>query len=44
MGSCLMLTLRDVLKEEWTQEVEKAWNSLYAFIAGTMLRGLGNVD
>ena len=44
MGDCLLITLRDTLKEEWTPETAGAWKSLYAYIAGTMLRGLGNVE
>ena len=41
MEEAFILTLADILGECCTEEVTKAWRELFGFMAGTMLRGLG---
>ena len=39
VGECLILALKDLSGDAWTQEMEKAWGDAYAAISGLMLAG-----
>ena len=39
VGECLLITLSDVLGEEWTPRVAKAWTDAYGAISGAMIEG-----
>jgi hemoglobin-like flavoprotein len=39
VGECLLITLSDVLAEEWTARVAKAWTNAYGAISGAMIEG-----
>jgi len=40
LGKALDLTLRDILKKDYTSEVQSAWTSVYGFMASIMIDGL----
>ncbi|XP_062995843.1 neuroglobin-like [Elgaria multicarinata webbii] len=39
IGAQFIQAVQPILKEEWTPEVEKAWESLFKYLAATMRRG-----
>ncbi|XP_048358069.1 neuroglobin-like [Sphaerodactylus townsendi] len=39
LGTQFIQVVQPILKEEWTPEVEKAWESLFKYLAATMRRG-----
>ena len=39
VGECLLITLADVLQDEWTARVAKAWTDAYGAISGAMIEG-----
>nr|XP_056703526.1 neuroglobin-like [Euleptes europaea] len=39
IGAQFIQAVQPILKEEWTLEVEKAWESLFTYLAATMRRG-----
>lgn len=40
MEEAFILTLADILDENCTERVSKAWRELFGFMAGTMLNGM----
>jgi len=40
LGKAMNITLRDLLGEAFTQEVENAWNIVYGFMSQIMIQGL----
>jgi len=40
LGRALRMTLSEILKEEYTHEVESAWTTVYGFMASIMIQGL----
>lgn len=42
MQTALMQNIKEVLQNEWTEEVAIAWNKLFRFIVDTMIYGLQN--
>lgn len=43
IGRALELTLQEVLKDEFTQEVRDAWKFVYSFLSLVMIRGIRSV-
>ncbi|KAF7242244.1 Neuroglobin [Varanus komodoensis] len=39
VGAQFIQAVRPILKEEWTPQVEKAWESLFRYLVATMRRG-----
>jgi hemoglobin-like flavoprotein len=39
VGECLLITLSDVLADEWTARVAKAWTDAYGAISAAMIEG-----
>mmetsp|Transcript_56623 Transcript_56623/g.172381 ORF Transcript_56623/g.172381 Transcript_56623/m.172381 type:complete len:519 (-) Transcript_56623:277-1833(-) len=40
VGQALDLTLRDILGETYTQEIQQAWKTVYGFMSSIMIEGL----
>mmetsp|Transcript_170579 Transcript_170579/g.547149 ORF Transcript_170579/g.547149 Transcript_170579/m.547149 type:complete len:505 (-) Transcript_170579:491-2005(-) len=40
LGKALDLTLQDILREDYTQDVQSAWNMVYGFMSSIMIEGL----
>ncbi|KAG7362507.1 globin domain containing protein [Nitzschia inconspicua] len=39
IGEALMMTLKEHLKDQWTDRVQQSWRDVYIFIACTMMEG-----
>ncbi|KAL8219944.1 UNVERIFIED_CONTAM: hypothetical protein K2H54_036545 [Gekko kuhli] len=39
VGAQFIQAVQPILKEDWTPEVEKAWENLFKYLAATMRRG-----